>query len=46
MVESTITFPSSVGVALLKRSAITYDSIDNPLNDGTWNYIWESGRQL
>lgn len=25
---------------------ITYDAIGNPLNDGTWNYIWSQGRQL
>ena len=24
----------------------TYDAIDNPLNDGTWTYTWEKGRQL
>ena len=26
--------------------AITYDEIGNPLNDGTWTYTWERGRQL
>ena len=26
--------------------AITYDQIGNPLNDGTWTYTWENGRQL
>lgn len=25
---------------------ITYDSIGNPLSDGTWTYNWEKGRQL
>ena len=25
---------------------ITYDKIGNPLNDGTWTYTWENGRQL
>ena len=25
---------------------ITYDQIGNPLNDGTWTYQWEKGRQL
>lgn len=25
---------------------ITYDKIGNPLNDGTWTYTWEHGRQL
>ena len=25
---------------------ITYDQIGNPLNDGTWTYTWENGRQL
>ncbi len=25
---------------------ITYDTIGNPLNDGTWTYTWEKGRQL
>lgn len=27
-------------------STITYDEIGNPLNDGTWEYTWEHGRQL
>jgi RHS repeat-associated protein len=26
--------------------AITYDAIGNPLNDGTYTYTWEEGRQL
>lgn len=26
--------------------AITYDEMGNPLNDGTWTYTWEHGRQL
>ena len=25
---------------------ITYDAIGNPLNDGTWTYTWQNGRQL
>ena len=25
---------------------ITYDAIGNPLNDGTWSYEWQAGRQL
>ena len=25
---------------------ITYDTIGNPLSDGTWTYAWEHGRQL
>ena len=25
---------------------ITYDAIGNPLNDGTWTYTWQAGRQL
>lgn len=25
---------------------ITYDTIGNPLNDGTWTYTWQNGRQL
>ena len=25
---------------------ITYDVIGNPLNDGTWTYTWQAGRQL
>ncbi len=25
---------------------ITYDTIGNPLTDGTWNYTWQHGRQL
>ena len=27
-------------------ATITYDEIGNPLNDGTWTYTWERGRQL
>ena len=27
-------------------NAIRYDAIGNPLNDGTWTYIWQNGRQL
>ena len=27
-------------------STIRYDAIGNPLNDGTWTYTWENGRQL
>ena len=27
-------------------SAITHDEIGNPLDDGTWTYTWEHGRQL
>ncbi len=27
-------------------ATITYDQIGNPLNDGTWTYIWQHGRQL
>ena len=27
-------------------ASITYDAIGNPLNDGTWTYTWEKGRQL
>ena len=27
-------------------TAITYDAIGNPLNDGTWAYTWNAGRQL
>ncbi|MBQ7311798.1 MAG: hypothetical protein IJW88_09765, partial [Alistipes sp.] len=25
---------------------INYDGIGNPINDGTWRYTWEHGRQL
>ena len=25
---------------------ISYDTIGNPLSDGTWSYSWENGRQL
>ena len=25
---------------------ITYDAMGNPLNDGTWTYEWQAGRQL
>ena len=27
-------------------TAITYDAIGNPLNDGSWTYEWSVGRQL
>ena len=27
-------------------TAITYDAIGNPLNDGAWTYEWQAGRQL
>ena len=27
-------------------NAIGYDAIGNPLNDGTWTYTWQNGRQL
>ncbi len=27
-------------------TTITYDAIGNPLDDGTWTYQWEKGRQL
>ena len=27
-------------------TAITYDAIGNPLNDGSWTYEWQAGRQL
>ena len=27
-------------------STISHDTMGNPVNDGTWNYIWEHGRQL
>ncbi len=27
-------------------TAITYDSIGNPTNDGIWSYTWEHGKQL
>ena len=27
-------------------TTITYDKIGNPLNDGTWQYTWQNGRQL
>ena len=27
-------------------TTISYDAIGNPLSDGTWNYVWEQGRQL
>ena len=26
--------------------SITYDAIGNPLNDGTWTYTWQHGREL
>ncbi len=29
-----------------KGKTITYDAIGNPLDDGTWDYVWERGRQL
>ncbi len=30
----------------MNGTTITYDQIGNPLNDGTWMYTWEKGRQL
>lgn len=30
----------------INDKSITYDSIGNPTNDGTWAYTWQSGRQL
>ena len=27
-------------------TAITHDAIGNPLNDGSWTYEWQAGRQL
>ena len=27
-------------------NTITYDDIGNPLNDDTWTYVWQAGRQL
>ena len=27
-------------------TSISYDSIGNPLNDGTWTYTWQEGRKL
>ncbi len=27
-------------------ASLTYDTIGNPLTDGTWIYTWENGRQL
>ena len=29
-----------------KGTTITYDGVGNPLNDGTWSYTWQHGRQL
>jgi len=29
-----------------KNYNITYDNIGNPLNDDTWQYTWQAGRQL
>ena len=29
-----------------RGQSITYDEIGNPLNDGTWTYTWQQGRQL
>ena len=26
--------------------SITYDTVGNPLSDGTWTYTWEHGREL
>ena len=28
------------------NQGITYDNIGNPVNDGTWTYEWQRGRQL
>ena len=33
-------------MAFLSARFYTYDNIGNPLNDGTWTYTWEKGRQL
>ena len=33
-------------LAALDGVGITYDAIGNPLNDGTWTYEWQHGRQL
>ena len=29
-----------------RGNTITYDTIGNPLSDGTWTYTWEHGREL
>ena len=48
---STVTnvYGSTVWRDLLTKhgdTTITYDTIGNTLNDGTWSYTWERGRQL
>ena len=30
----------------VNEKTITYDTIGNPLSDGTWTYTWQNGRQL
>lgn len=33
-------------VTAIGGAAIAYDAIGNPLEDGTWRYAWDAGRQL
>ena len=33
-------------LTVFNGNAIAYDAIGNPLNDGTWTYTWQNGRQL
>ena len=35
-----------VKLTAVNGNAIAYDAIGNPLNDGTWTYTWQNGRQL
>jgi len=46
----TYTYGDSLGWGDLLTSydgqTITYDTIGNPLSDGTWTYAWQHGRQL
>lgn len=46
--DETATNPDAWGDLLTAYdgNAITYDGIGNPLNDGTWIYEWQRGRQL
>ncbi len=54
VLESTVeTIPYTYGdtnwkdkLTAYNGTAITYDAIGNPLNDGIWTYEWSVGRQL
>lgn len=33
-------------VTSLNGKIVSYDDIGNPINDGTWNFVWKKGREL